>query len=149
MCGQIKDFSICSRFYESDLSQNMMNSKNLKASFNPLIRPYLVAYGAAISPSLWSAFHSPSFGYAASVNGRRAIILTNSNANSRPIHSVFAKAFCFKSKRPSPLENIQDVTFVEGPLLKMFNLSILRFGNRRPKAQPNPRHAPSRSDRYA
>lgn len=26
-----------------------------------------------------------------------------------------------------PLENIQDVTFIEGPLLRRFNLSVLRF----------------------
>jgi uncharacterized membrane protein YdbT with pleckstrin-like domain len=36
---------------------------------------------------------------------------------------------CFNPlmEKTIPLENIQDITFVEGPLLKQFHLSILKF----------------------
>lgn len=105
----------------------MMNSKNLKASFNPLIRPYLVAYGAAI--------------FAITVVGIPLAIIWLCGVGQWWARHYFDKLECeltanslrfrkgilFQVEKTIPLENIQDVTFVEGPLLKMFNLSILRF----------------------
>jgi hypothetical protein len=39
----------------------------------------------------------------------------------------FRKGILFQVEKTIPLENIQDVTFIEGPLLKYFHLSILKF----------------------
>ena len=39
----------------------------------------------------------------------------------------FRKGILFQVEKTIPLENIQDVTFIEGPILKRFNLSILKF----------------------
>lgn len=39
----------------------------------------------------------------------------------------FRKGIVFQIEKTIPLENIQDVTFVEGPLLRHFELSTLKF----------------------
>ena len=39
----------------------------------------------------------------------------------------FRKGILFQVEKTIPLENIQDITFIEGPLLKQFHLSILKF----------------------
>jgi len=39
----------------------------------------------------------------------------------------FRKGILFQVEKTIPLENIQDVTFIEGPILRQFNLSLLRF----------------------
>lgn len=39
----------------------------------------------------------------------------------------FRKGILFQIEKTIPLENIQDVTFIEGPLLRFFNLSRLKF----------------------
>jgi putative membrane protein len=39
----------------------------------------------------------------------------------------FRKGILFQVEKTIPLENIQDVTFVEGPLLRQFHLSTLKF----------------------
>jgi putative membrane protein len=42
-------------------------------------------------------------------------------------HLRFRKGILVTLEKTIPLENIQDVTFVEGPILKHFNLSTLKF----------------------
>jgi membrane protein YdbS with pleckstrin-like domain len=39
----------------------------------------------------------------------------------------FRKGILFTVEKTIPLENIQDVTFIEGPLLRQFHLSVLKF----------------------
>lgn len=39
----------------------------------------------------------------------------------------FRKGILVQVEKTIPLENIQDVTFVEGPILRQFNLSTLKF----------------------
>jgi len=39
----------------------------------------------------------------------------------------FSRGILVSVEKTIPLENIQDVTFIEGPLLRAFGLSILRF----------------------
>ena len=39
----------------------------------------------------------------------------------------FRKGIIFQFEKTVPLENIQDVTFIEGPLLKKFHLATLKF----------------------
>jgi putative membrane protein len=42
-------------------------------------------------------------------------------------HIRFRKGILVTTEKTIPLENIQDVTFVEGPILRHFNLSTLKF----------------------
>ena len=42
-------------------------------------------------------------------------------------HLNFKKGVMFKVEKTIPLENIQDLTFLENPLLKIFNLRILKI----------------------
>jgi putative membrane protein len=39
----------------------------------------------------------------------------------------FRKGILFQVEKTIPLENIQDVTFIEGPILKKFHLATLKF----------------------
>lgn len=42
-------------------------------------------------------------------------------------HLRFRKGILVTTEKTIPLENIQDVTFIEGPILKHFDLSTLKF----------------------
>jgi putative membrane protein len=42
-------------------------------------------------------------------------------------HLEFKKGMLFKVEKTIPLENIQDLTFIENPLLKYFDLRILKI----------------------
>ncbi len=99
----------------------------LRAAFNPLIRPYVVlSAGGALMVSIvgiplavvwflgigqWWARHY-----------FRKLECELSEQTLR-----YRKGIIFQVEKTIPLENIQDVTFIEGPLLKRFNLSILKF----------------------
>lgn len=98
-----------------------------RASFNPLIRPYLVV--------------TIGFTMAATVIGIPFALVWFCGAGQWWARHYFARLECvldervlryrkgivFQIEKTIPLENIQDVTFVEGPLLRRFNLSILKF----------------------
>jgi membrane protein YdbS with pleckstrin-like domain len=99
----------------------------LAACFNPLVRPYLVLQGALILgftiiglPLLpiwllgggqWWARHYYDL-----------LLCELGETELR-----FRKGILFQVEKTIPLENIQDVTFIEGPLLRQFNLSTLKF----------------------
>jgi membrane protein YdbS with pleckstrin-like domain len=99
----------------------------IKVSFNPLIRPYLVLSIAAslcvtivliplavlwcLGIGQWWARH-----YFAKLECE----LTERTLRYR-------KGIIVQVEKSIPLENIQDVTFIEGPLLRYFHLSILKF----------------------
>ena len=99
----------------------------LRTRFNPLIRPYLVL--------------SVGFSLLVSVIGIPFAILWFLGIGQWWARHYFDKLECELTPRALryrkgifvtvektiPLENIQDVTFIEGPLLKRFNLSILKF----------------------
>jgi len=97
------------------------------ARFNPLIRPYLVlqigfvlvmtivgiplAVIWFLGPGQWWAKH----------------YFDKLHCEISDIEIRFRKGILFQIEKTIPLENIQDVTFIEGPLLKYFHLSILKF----------------------
>ena len=99
----------------------------LRAEFNALLKPYLVLYGA--------------FFLAMTVVGIPLAILWLLGIGQWWAQLYFAKLECeltdktlryrkgivFQVEKTIPLENIQDVTFIEGPLLRRFHLSILKF----------------------
>ena len=100
---------------------------NVRASFNPLIKPFLVMkIGAAMMCTVvgiplalvwflgvgrWWAQHY--FDRLECQLGER--------------HIRFRKGILVTTEKTIPLENIQDVTFVEGPILRRFHLSTLKF----------------------
>lgn len=98
-----------------------------KAAFNPLIRPYLLLYIAMVlaltvvgiplavvwllGVGQWWARH----------------YFERLSCELGETELRFRKGILFQVEKTIPLENIQDVTFIEGPLLRRFNLSTLKF----------------------
>ncbi|MEO7761061.1 MAG: PH domain-containing protein [Casimicrobiaceae bacterium] len=98
-----------------------------KARFNPLIRPYLVfTIGFTLMMTIigiplaiiW--FLGVGQWWA-----RHYFDKLECELNDRVLR--YRKGILVQVEKTIPLENIQDVTFLEGPLLKRFQLSTLRF----------------------
>jgi membrane protein YdbS with pleckstrin-like domain len=99
----------------------------LRAAFNPLIRPYLVV--------------TIGFTLAITIIGLPLALIWFCGVGQWWARHYFAKLECELSdktlrfrkgiivtvEKTIPLENIQDVTFIEGPLLRYFHLSTLKF----------------------
>ena len=99
----------------------------LQARFNPLIRPYLVVtIGLTMACTiiglplalLWFCGLGPWW-------ARHYFDLLQCELGERTLR--FRKGILFQVEKTIPLENIQDVTFIEGPLLRHFHLSTLKF----------------------
>ena len=99
----------------------------LRASFNPLIRPYLVLYVALIMVAtiVFTPLLVPWLLGVGQWWARHYFNLLECELG--PTRLRFRKGIFLQVERTVPLENIQDVTFIEGPLLRHFNLSILKF----------------------
>ena len=98
-----------------------------RAAFNPLIRPYLVVtIGLAIAATvvgiplalLW--FLGVGLWWARHYFDRLECELTAKTLRYR-------KGILVQVEKTIPLENIQDVTFIEGPILRHFNVSTIKF----------------------
>lgn len=99
----------------------------LKVSFNPIIRTYLLLYiaffmaitviGILLLP-LWFLGVGQWW-------SRHYFHNLECELSERSLR--FKKGILVQVEKTIPLENIQDVTFVEGPLLRYFNLCILKF----------------------
>lgn len=99
----------------------------LTAAFNPLIRPYLLLYVAAVLaltivgiPLALVWLLGVGQWWAKHYFDRLSCELSQTELR-------FRKGILFQVEKTIPLENIQDVTFIEGPVLRQFNLSILKF----------------------
>ena len=99
----------------------------LRTRFNPLIRPYLViSVGFSLLVTiigipfaiLWFLGIGPWW-------ARHYFDKLECELTPRALR--YRKGIFVTVEKTIPLENIQDVTFIEGPLLKRFNLSILKF----------------------
>jgi putative membrane protein len=100
---------------------------SFRAAFNPLIRPYLVVtiglsmvltiIGIPVA-IIW--FAGVGNWWARHYFDRLDCELTDKSIR-------FRKGILVQVEKTIPLENIQDVTFIEGPILKHFNLSTLKF----------------------
>ena len=99
----------------------------LRASFNPLIRPYLVLYVALIMVAtiVFIPLLVPWLLGVGQWWARHYFNLLECELGATRLR--FRKGIFLQVERTVPLENIQDVTFIEGPLLRYFNLSILKF----------------------
>lgn len=98
-----------------------------KAEFNPSIRTYIllvVAFFLTISvvgiPLLVVWF----LGLGQYISKR---FYENLKCQLTDRHLVFKKGVLFKVEKTIPLENIQDLTFIENPLLKYLDLRILKI----------------------
>jgi membrane protein YdbS with pleckstrin-like domain len=100
---------------------------SFRAAFNPLIRPYLVitiGFTMAVTvigipvAIVW-------FAGLGSWWARHYFERLDCELTAKSIR--FRKGILVQVEKTIPLENIQDVTFIEGPVLKHFNLSTLKF----------------------
>lgn len=99
----------------------------ITARFNPLYRPYLVVtIGLTFACTIigiplaiiW--FCGVGQWWAEHYFNKLLCVLDGKTLR-------FRKGIIFQVEKTIPLENIQDVTFIEGPLLKKFNLATLKF----------------------
>ncbi len=104
-----------------------MTTPTHDARFNPLIRPYLVlqiAFALSITivgipfALLWLLGIGQWW-------ARHYFDKLMCEIDGRELR--FRKGILFTVEKTIPLENIQDVTFIEGPILRQFNLSMLKF----------------------
>jgi membrane protein YdbS with pleckstrin-like domain len=100
---------------------------SLRARFNPLIRPYLVVYVAMVL-AMTVVLIPLAFVWICGVGqwwARHYFDKLECELSTTALR--FRKGIIFQVEKTIPLENIQDITFIEGPLLKQFHLSILKF----------------------
>jgi len=99
----------------------------IRASFNPLVRSYLVFYVAMImlASIVFIPLIVPWLLGVGQWWARHYFKLLQCELG--PTRLRFRKGILFQVEKTVPLENIQDVTFIEGPLLRRFDLSILKF----------------------
>ncbi len=98
-----------------------------RASFNTLVRTYILLYVAAVLlvtvvgiPLMIIWLCGVGQWYSRHYFDKLECALTERTLR-------FRKGIIFQVEKTIPLENIQDLTFIEGPLLKYFNLSVLRI----------------------
>ena len=107
----------------------MQNSEgNLihKAEFNPALKVYILLYVAFLM--VLSVIGIPlaivwlcgvGQWYSRHYFHKLECVLTDNNLR-------FKKGIIVQFEKTIPLENIQDISFIEGPLLRHFNLAVLR-----------------------
>ena len=104
-----------------------MDNSDIRAQFNPLIKPFLVMkIGLTMMLTIvgiplallwflgvgrWWAQH----------------YFDRLECQLGPRSLRYRKGILVTTEKTIPLENIQDVTFVEGPILRRFHLSTLKF----------------------
>lgn len=103
------------------------SSRLLTAQFNPLIRPYLVIYGAWILVLTFVGIPLAVLWLLGLGQWWARHYFDKLRCELSDTELRFRKGILFQVEKTVPLENIQDVTFVEGPLLRHFQLSTLKF----------------------
>ncbi len=107
--------------------ENPIAEPATRAAFNPLIRPYLVVtigftllITVVLIPFAIIWFLGLGQWWARHYFDKLECELTDKSIR-------FRKGILVQVEKTIPLENIQDVTFIEGPILRYFNLSTLKF----------------------
>ncbi|NKF22134.1 PH domain-containing protein [Solimonas marina] len=98
-----------------------------RAQFNPLIRPYLVLT-VGLTMALTIVGLPLAVIWFCGVGqwwARHYFERLECELDARTLR--YRKGILLTVEKTIPLENIQDVTFVEGPVLKRFELAILKF----------------------
>ncbi len=98
-----------------------------RASFNPLIKPFLVVkFGCVmIATIVGIPFALLWFLGAGHWWARHYFAKLDCHLSDKTLR--FRKGIFVQVEKTIPLENIQDVTFIEGPVLRHFQLSTLKF----------------------
>lgn len=97
-----------------------------KAEFNPKIKTYLLVVGALIFlVTIVGIVLIPLWLIFASIYLKHYFERLECELTSRSLR--FKKGYIFHTERTIPLDKIQDLTFKEGPVLKYFELSILKI----------------------
>lgn len=99
----------------------------VEARFNPLIRPYLVLQIGFILAVTIVGIPLALIWFMGIGQWWARHYFDKLHCEISDIEIRFRKGIIFQIEKTIPLENIQDVTFIEGPLLKYFHLSILKF----------------------
>ena len=102
-------------------------SATLTARFNPLVRPYLVVIGALILASTLVGLPLALIWVLGVGQWWARHYFDRLLCEVDDDELRFRKGIIFTVEKTIPLENIQDVTFIEGPLLRHFHLSTLKF----------------------
>jgi len=98
-----------------------------KAEFNPKIKTYIllvVAFFLTISVAGIPLLVFWFLGLGQYISNR---FYKNLKCQLTDRHLEFKKGILFKVEKTIPLENIQDLTFIENPLLKYLDLRILKI----------------------
>lgn len=99
----------------------------IKAEFNPLIRPYLVLYVGFILVMTIVLIPFALVWFCGVGQWWARHYFDKLECELGPKVLRFRKGILFQVEKTIPLENIQDITFIEGPILKQFHLSLLKF----------------------
>lgn len=99
----------------------------LQATFSPKIKIYILLYVSLfMTLSIFGIVLLPIWflGLGQYISRRHYESL---NCKLTSHHLQFKKGAVFKVEKTIPLENIQDLTFIENPILKMLDLKILKI----------------------
>jgi len=104
---------------ESDLIQ--------RAEFNPKIKTYLVLVGAFVMTLTVVGIPLLIFWVLGLGQYYSRRYYENLRCELKHHHLEFSKGVFFKIEKTIPLDNIQDLTFIENPFLKFLDLRILKI----------------------
>jgi putative membrane protein len=97
------------------------------ADFNPKIKVYLLIYVAFILTLTVAGIPLLIFWFLGLGQFISKRFYENLECKLTDRHLEFKKGISFKVEKTIPLENIQDLTFIENPLLKYLDLRILKI----------------------
>lgn len=99
----------------------------IRAKFNPLIKPFLVLKVGVVLASTIVGIPLAIIWFLGVGRWWARHYFDRLECHLGPRSLRYRKGILVTTEKTIPLENIQDVTFVEGPILRRFNLSTLKF----------------------
>jgi putative membrane protein len=103
------------------------DSTAIRARFNPLIKPFLVMKIGLVMMSTIVGIPLAIVWFLGVGRWWAQHYFDRLECQLGPRSLRFRKGILVTTEKTIPLENIQDVTFVEGPILRRFDLSTLKF----------------------
>ena len=109
------------------VTQPALQDATMHAKFNPLIRPYLVLQVGAILVTTIIGIPLALIWFLGVGQwwARHYFDKLDCHLDEKKLR--YRKGILVTVEKTIPLENIQDVTFIEGPILRHFHLSTLKF----------------------
>ena len=103
------------------------DDSGIRAKFNPLIKPFLVLKVGVVLTSTIVGIPLAIVWFLGVGRWWARHYFDRLECHLGPRSLRYRKGILVTTEKTIPLENIQDVTFVEGPILRRFNLSTLKF----------------------